>query len=554
MNRFFERSRLIAAAGLAALLVLGACAAPKSGGTPATTGQTTKTAAPAATPTGPFGTVKFGLASFGLEQFDPTKGAANEGLIMDAPILDPLLTLKGTAAAPGVADSWELAADGLSWVFRIRKGIKFHDGSDLTGKDVKFTIERYSSKDAYQVFLRNAVDNVVLVDDYTVRVNTKGPQPFLPLLMAYYYPAMGFVQPKDYIDKNGIDYFKANPVGSGPFKFVSHAQGDSLKFQAQDKHWRVVPKFKNLEILLIPEEATRIAGVKTGTLDVIDVGLDGAAQMEKDGLRTAKLASAQVYSLLWGAYVPEASSMPLANIKVRQALSLAINREEIAKNLFYGKTTPPLPSFIVEEAGQDYDLKYWQDQGAKTYAKYDPQRAKALLAEAGYANGFSLTVWSYSMAGGGYFPKLIETLASYWKAVGVKVDIFPTDLGSMQKVSNTLKFPTLRGLAGIMRVTGRPVAPQILSTYVTTTSMFALLGQQYPQVDTLVTKIFAETDSAKRKSMIAEVTQIVADAYVGLPIGGVATVAGIGPAVEFPAETWVPELSIYAERVGHRTK
>ncbi|MBI2958278.1 MAG: ABC transporter substrate-binding protein, partial [Chloroflexi bacterium] len=124
-----------------------------------------------------------------------------------------MFRLEGSQLAPGVIEKWELAPDGLSWLYNVRKGIKFHNGDDLTADDVKFTIDEYTSAKALQSQTRGAVDRVDKVDSYAVRVFTKGKQPFLPSLASWFSPGQGVVLPKKYVEQSGVDGFDRRPVG-----------------------------------------------------------------------------------------------------------------------------------------------------------------------------------------------------------------------------------------------------------------------------------------------------------------------------------------------------
>ncbi|MBI2957777.1 MAG: ABC transporter substrate-binding protein [Chloroflexi bacterium] len=544
---------------MALLLVLivsfAGCARPAATPAPTPTAKPTATSVPAPTPAGPYGELRIGIATFGKETFDPVRSSSTDTLQFLGPMNESLLRSDGAKLLPGVADSWELAPDGGSWIFRIHKGIKFHNGDDLTAADVKFSLERLTSPATFDPTLRGAVDRVEQIDQHTVRVFTKGPQPYLPVYLAYYTPAAGYVLPKNYVEQNSMPYFEQHPMGSGPFKFVRHTGGDSVEYEALDKHWRQVPSFKKLVNILLPEEATRLAALRTGALDIAEASLEIVPDLERAGLRTANVAFAMGVVLLSGAYVPESAGLPVADIKVRQALSLAVDRDEIIKSFFRGKAVKALPGFLTQ-ACQDVDIPYWYDLGDKVYNRYDPQEASRLLKEAGYPERFAspaIQLWNYSMAGASFLPKMAEVVASYWQKVGVKVELRPSDQAAVQAVRNTLKVPALRGVTRTMKVSARPSPPQILDVYVSgRAAAHVLLGEKFPEVDALLQSSAREMDPAKRKEMLAKVVKTVSDAYVVVAVADVPALAGLGPNVDFPTISGFPELPAYAEYVKHK--
>ncbi|MBI2857358.1 MAG: hypothetical protein HYX95_03460, partial [Chloroflexi bacterium] len=195
------------------------------------------------------------IDSFGMaEIFDPIKsvGTAATDMFM-AQIFDFMFNTEKGKLLPGIIERWEMAPDGLSWTYHVRKGIKFHNGDNLTARDVKFSLDRFASKDTTQSNLRVILDRVEQVDDYTVRVFTKTPQPYLPTFSSVNSPAQGQVMPKDYIEKNGPEYFSRNPVGAGPWRLTRVVSGDLIEYEAVTNHWRKTPAFKKLTLFQVPE-------------------------------------------------------------------------------------------------------------------------------------------------------------------------------------------------------------------------------------------------------------------------------------------------------------
>ncbi|MBI2863025.1 MAG: ABC transporter substrate-binding protein [Chloroflexi bacterium] len=222
-----------------------------------------------------------------FEQNDP-----GNFTISFSPVLDLLVYLSPDAQLmPGIAERWEFSSDGLAQTFYIRKGVKFHDGSDLTGSDVKSSLERVVAPDSTMLdsgAWRNVIDRVELKDEYTVVLRVKKPQFELvgPLLML---SGAGAVLPEKYIKEKGYDEWLRKPIGSGPYKVVSWQPGSRLELEAVEKHWRVTSKVKNVTVLPIPEESTTVAMLKTGELDLATVGPDSVPSLKAAGVRIIEI-------------------------------------------------------------------------------------------------------------------------------------------------------------------------------------------------------------------------------------------------------------------------
>lgn len=549
--------------GLIAILALAGCArpapapsptpvpSPVPAPTPAPTPKPTPTVTPA--PTGPYGELRVALAGFGNELFEPIKdGLANVG----HPILESLLGLDGPKLAPRVADRWAIAPDGLSWIFYIHKGIKFHNGEDLKADDVKFSIERFLSAESRYRDLPEAVERVEMVDDYTVRLYTKGPQPYLPYLLGLISPYQGYVMPKDYHERNGASYFNLHPIGSSSFRFVRFVPGDMVQCEAVDNHWRQVPGFKKLTQIKVPEESTRIAMLKTGAIDVTDIGIEGAQELQSLGFRAVTLVGSNAYVGLYGTYDPRGANLPTANIKVRQALSLAINRDEINKNFFYGLVAPASPPWVWE-GSSDIDFPSLMDYATKIF-RYDPQEAKRLLKEAGYADGFKLKMFSWAATDAPYLPKLAEIIQGYWGQIGVKAEIVPTDSGTFQPMRRGGPAPE-RGPADALIGQSSPgSATNVFNLQSRLRLGFVRGGSAQltfpgiPELEKLILGAATETNPDKRKEMLEQATRMATETYTFLSIANVPYLAVMGPAVDIKWNKPSDSIPMYVEMATHR--
>ncbi len=559
----FNRIKLVIALGLVITLSLAGCAKPAPAPlptptpipapTPAPTPTPTPKPAPTPAPTGPYGELRVALATFNEERLDPVKAKESLASNVLAPMFDFLFRLDGTDLAPGIVEKWEVASDGLSWTYFIRKGVKFHNGEDLTAADVKFTLERYISKDSITSNLRTMIASIELVDDYTVRIYTNGKQPYLPFTSAFYSPAQSLVMPKDYIEKNGVPYFEAHPVGSGSFKFVRFVPGDMVEYEALDKHWRQVAAFKTLTLIKIPEGPTRVAMLKTGAADIVTIDLEDVSELERAGFKTANLVSEQVATRFHGSYAPEAAGMPITDIRVRKALLISINRDEIGQAFFYGKMGPGGLPMLSDENSGDVDISYWREYGAQLY-RYDPEEAKRLLKEAGYPNGFSIRLYSYSTASGPYIPKLNQIIQAYWLKIGVKTELIPVDYGAYAIFRNELKSKSTEiiGAADTGNTSTTPLSGERLRGSFHSNGNLSLFNRAFPEVDKLIDDSMSETDASKRKEILAKVLKTVMDSYVYLVIGLVPSMTAVGPRVDINFGKGGLLIGFYYDVAKHR--
>ncbi|MBM2825837.1 MAG: hypothetical protein HW402_1501 [Dehalococcoidales bacterium] len=554
--------KMAATVVMAVILTLVGCAkaapapapAPGPAPAPAPTPAPTPTPAPAPAPapTGPYGSLTVG--DYGdIAQFDPIMLSSGVGARV-TPLFDLLVRVDDKGAlVPGILEKWEIAPDGKSWLYYIRKGIKFHNGEDLNAADVKFSLDRFMSTKAIAATIRTAVERVEIVDDYTVRLYTIGAQPFLPYFSSDYTPALGQVTPKDYLERVGAEYFGLHPVGAGAFKFVRLIQGDMVEYEAYNQHWRQAPAFKKLTQIVMAEETTRVASLRTGLVDIATVSMESANQLEAAGFKVGVLEAEQPAVAIYATYDPRAASMPTADVRVRQALSLAINRDEIDKTLIGGKGGPTTPPLIYGGTA-DIDRAYWQEYCAKAY-RYDPAEAMRLLKEAGYPQGFTFKLFT---ANKGLFPQLAEVVQGYWQRIGVKAELVPVDytgvvIGQMYRGIN-LTYAAAIGQAIPRSVALAPIAgPRLVANFHSKGGMF-LLGTARPDVDKLIDDAQSDVNPAKRKELLAQAIKEIVDSYTHLPISSMPVLVAVAPRVDLyiPPGGGRPSLHGLLELAKHR--
>jgi peptide/nickel transport system substrate-binding protein len=327
----------------------------------------------------------------------------------------------------GIATKWEVASNNLSWTFTIREGIKFHNGDPLTIEDVKYTIEQACSKKNLALARSDfaaKVSHVETIPPNKVIVHLKTPWPVFPIYLSTRSGTEGMIQPKKYIEEKGEKAFNKNPVGSGPYKFYEWKEGSYIKLVAQDSHWRIgVPKYKYLTFVLMPEEGTREAALRGEEVDIIAISLARVKKLKEAGFNIVQKKDGLHVGLMWiQDYRPE---FPTNKKKVREALIYAINKDEIVKQILMGEG---------KVIGNATSMFTWSIE-YKPYplTPYDPKKAKRLLEEAGYPQGFTMYLYSFVT----HLPetKLInEAIAGYWEAIGVKVKILEMDYNGFKPI------------------------------------------------------------------------------------------------------------------------
>src|SRR5215216_4967509 len=264
--------------------------------------------------------------------FDPaeTPGIITPFMVMYALHDAMVKPMPGEPLGDSLAESWSASQNGQVYDFKLRKGIKFHNGDPVTAEDVKFSFERY--KGTSQDIMKRQVAEVEIVDPQHVRFKLKEPWPDF---MMFYATATGagWIVPKKYIEKVGEDGFKKAPIGAGPYKFVSFSPGNELVLEAFDGYWRKTPSVKRLVFRVIPDESTRLAALKGGEVDIV-YSIRGELAEELRSTPGLTLKPSVIQGTFWLAFLDQWNEKsPWSNEKVRRAASIAIDRDNINKGL-----------------------------------------------------------------------------------------------------------------------------------------------------------------------------------------------------------------------------
>jgi peptide/nickel transport system substrate-binding protein len=423
-------------------------------------------------------------------------------------------------------DSWQLSEDGQSWVFQVRKGQRWHNGDPVTAHDIKFSLERTMSPEslvARAAAMRRDIERIEVQDDLTVRIYTRGTLPYFPESLSRAVFQEGQLMPKKYIETVGVEEFRKKPIGSGPWKFVRMVSGDRIEYEAVDHpHWRGTPHFKRLTILLIPEESTRVAMVRTGEAAIGSISPESVKEVKAARLQTVTVpGTMQAIFQFYGTYRPEVKGSPVTDARVREALSLAIDRQQIITHVMDGLAQWPMP-LATFRYSVDMDVPRWESW-AKEAFRYDPERAKKLLAEAGYPNGFNLTFWNTALPGTPFMVQIGEAVAGFWDKLGVKVELKTVEWGTFQPMERQDQ-KNLIGTASMFRTAGRPVAVARYNSGFHSKSIQHLLGDpQHPnqlsaEFDKLEAEVVNEQDDAKRAAKMQRMIDMIANTWIAVPI------------------------------------
>ncbi len=489
---------------------------------------------------GPSGTLTVSLENLGAEVTDPILQSRAGHAQYQAPIYDALLGFNHESqyggVGPGVAKEWGIDPDGNSWTFKLEEGLTFHDGEPLTAEDVKFSLERTMfhpetvTSDAKRLAkqLRQPPEEAIeAIDPLTLRIFTNGSKPHFWSNLTRAVFQGGQIMPKGYIETVGDEAFRKKPMGSGPWKYTSHSVGDYFAYEAFDNSHRGVPHFQELKLLLIPEESTKIAMLRTAQSDIVDLVPESAPEVIDSGAQVTVIEGVGMFIFqFWGLYFDEAKGLPLTDVRVREALSYAINRQDIIDYTLNGYGRPSMP-FATFPTSVEVDAPRWQ-KWAKETLVYDPDRSKALLKEAGYGDGLELTMWSTNFSGTPYMNDISQALGGFWEEIGVKVDLKVVEGGiwrpMTRKKGNSKWDQAMNGDISIYRNAGRPLpVPRYNTTFDPGSNHHAFGDADHmtPQAEEYVRLneiAVSSMDEAKRFKATNDIIQLVVDQWIGIPI------------------------------------
>jgi len=420
---------------------------------------------------------------------------------------------------PSLAESWKESPDGKTYEFTLRQGLKFHNGDPLTTEDVKFSFERY--KGAAASILKDRVREVEIVDPRVIRFHLKEAWPDFMTFYGTTASAAGLVVPKKYLTQVGEDGFKKHPIGAGPYKFVSHKPGVEVVLEANPQYWRRVPNIKTLVMRSIPEATTRAVALKNGDADIV-VALDGAEAEDIKRDSRLQIIPSKHASIFWIEF-PEQwdPKSPWHDKRLRLAVNHALHRQRINEAACLGFCPP---AGVIVPRVMDFALQV-------EALPHDPQKAKQLLAEAGYPNG--LDAGTFTAIPG--FPTVAEATLNYLNQAGIRMRMHPMERAAFYSAWREKK---LRGV--FMTAAGNSGnASSRVESFIQSRGAYAYGG--YPDIDDLFVQQARERDPKKREALLHKIQQMTIDRVMFAPIMDLRALMGVGPRIgkHMITEVWM---------------
>jgi peptide/nickel transport system substrate-binding protein len=455
---------------------------------------------------------------------DPQFHTLNPNIQVGAYFFDALIAQDAELKTqPALALSWK-AIDDTTWEFKLRPGVKFHDGSDFTADDVVFTYERIpkvpNSPGPYTIYTRQ-MKSFQIVDPLTLRITTTGPSPLLPLDVAALpilsKKAMAGSAPEG---KTTAEMNSGNGlVGTGPFKFVEWQRGSRIVAERNDAYWGAKPYWKTVILRPLSNNTTRVAALLSGDVDLIeDPPTTDLAKLKNDPKITlAKAVSNRVIYIALDQHgdppiaIPDTNGKnPLMDKRVREALSIAIDRKGIADKIMEGIATPAGDLLPYPMGGTAKDTPI---------DAYDPAKAKKLLEEAGYPKGFSITLGAPN---GRYINdlKIAQAVAAMWTRIGVKTEVDANAPPVFFKNRDTFKYSAY--MAGWGASTGE--LSNALKSLVATPDRAKGMGTtnsgrySNKEMDAKLEQAVVTIDDAKREALLVEASRILMADHGIIPI------------------------------------
>ena len=446
-----------------------------------------------------------------LPNWDPPNSVLRESIIMGYHVFDHLAArdLKTGKVGPSLATSWK-ALDDTTWEVKLRTGVKFHDGTPFTARDVKASFDRVLDPEKKLTARGNhlKIKSVEVLDDHTVRFKTDGPYP----LFAERLTAL-VMQSEKVMKEKGHEWMQENPIGTGPYKLVKWSKKQEHLIVRNDDYWGPKPAFKHFRLRIIPEQATQIAELLSGGVDVIKaVPPDQMDVITKSGTSRVTTSPILRTAFLQLDQAGRSGDNPFKDKRVRQAANLAADMDAIIKHVLNG--------LADRTATAVNPMAFGFDGGLKPF-KQDLDRARKLMAEAGFANGFDAGDLSPLPP----YTALAEAVGGYLQAIGIRTRVRTMERAAFLTSWREKKLKNL--LIGATGAAGNAAAR--LEPFVTKDGIYAY--GTMPEIEDLFHRQAKELDRKKREEMLHQIQRAVADRVLVAPLFQQAFLWGVGSRV-----------------------
>lgn len=436
---------------------------------------------------------------------NPHGDDSDAGLSYFANFFDGLLQRKGADGelVPALAVKWE-HPDELTWRFYLRKGVKFHNGNAFNAADVKFSFERLSNPEVSEFTnTGKSIAEVKIVNDYTVEIKTTQPIPWFANNMHQI-----FIMDKESTESREFSDIFSKPIGTGAYKLVEWVKGSYIKMVANENYWEGAAPIKKVEIRPIKESSTRFAALASGQVDIATGVPVELFNRIKNNPRLQVIQRPARRSIFLG--IGNKPGMPTADLRVRKAMYMAINEDEIIEKIMRGHASPAAQVPDPPTIGYNPEIKRLE---------YNPEMAKKLLKDAGYENGFDITLTGPNDR---YVQdaKIAEAVARYLAKVGirVKLDVKPKAIFFPEVTKGVLDFYLIGWFDGTFDM-GRTFF-KIAHTRDEEKGFGVFNGASYsdPMMDKLLQSTAEIIDPVKRKNTLMRLNKMAMDRIVWIPL------------------------------------
>lgn len=403
---------------------------------------------------------------------------------------------------PGLAESWE-QVDDVTYRFHLRQGVKFQNGEEMKASDAVFSLKRFTDS-TYMSKFSASIDpeGFVVEDDYTFTMQLKYPNADILAIMTF--PPTVIISEKEFEAKNGDFSRDPSGMGTGPFKFVEWKSGEQITLERNENYWDGVPEIETLTFKVIQDPSTRVIELETGAVDFIYF-------VPCSYLESLKANDSLVVSQYAGttttAFLPKVVNEPFTDIRVRQALSYAIDRETLVSVVF-GEGAQPMECVVP------YGFSGYEE--GMTYP-YDKEKAISLLKEAGYDenNPVSFEVWIHDNS---EYQKALEIIQSMWDEVGVHIEIKVLEAAAMSAAMAANEQPTTLGAVGSANGLSVDILSDYLARNIPPEGNGNRTNYNNPEYDALIDQAIKESDPEKRAEIFKQCQEILLENAICIPV------------------------------------